>query len=428
MNKNINYRRIRIMMTNQIKTPRNPRFNYIVLAITVFSGFLIFGFSENVKGPAVPRMQADFSLSELQVGLMLALNSLAYLIACFYTAAVARKIGLKAALIICLVGMAVSGAGICFSPNYAALVASYFVMYLGNGMLEITLGVMAATIFTKNTGTMMNLAHFFYGASSIFAPLLSTGLMKARFGSQMLGWRYMYLIVLAWSIIPVIPALMGKLVRNTENTTVVGYKAFLKNPSSWLIMLILSFGVTCETGIGGWLANFVEKAYGYNESSAAFVLTAFFICFTLARLLLGPIIDKIGFVRSLLIFTAFSGIMIVAGVLFGKSGIPLLAAAGIGIAPIYPTVMALLAKLFADNIDSAMTVTLTVMGIVIVLGNLALGGIVNLLRGIFTYYKGESGIGTAYASGYMFLGVCCIAACLVTLALYKQLKRAGKMI
>jgi hypothetical protein len=34
-------------------------------------------------------------------------------------------------------------------------------MYLGNGMIEITLGVMAAVMFTKNTGTMLNLAHFF---------------------------------------------------------------------------------------------------------------------------------------------------------------------------------------------------------------------------------------------------------------------------
>ncbi|OES46556.1 hypothetical protein BA724_00420 [Domibacillus iocasae] len=51
--------------------------NYFFMLATVFIGFLIFGFSENVKGPAMPRIQADFELDAFQMGTLLSFNSLA---------------------------------------------------------------------------------------------------------------------------------------------------------------------------------------------------------------------------------------------------------------------------------------------------------------------------------------------------------------
>lgn len=71
--------------------PYNKK-NYYILLVVVFSGYLIFGFSENIKGPAIPRMQADFSLNEMQVGMLLALNSLGYLLACSFTGFLIKKL------------------------------------------------------------------------------------------------------------------------------------------------------------------------------------------------------------------------------------------------------------------------------------------------------------------------------------------------
>ena len=401
--------------------------NYIFLTLTIFLGFLIFGFSENIKGPAIPRLQADFAMNEFRLGLLLATNSLGYLAACFYTASLSRKIGLKQTLIVCLIGMTASGAAICFSPNYPALLASYFIMYLGNGMLEISLGIMAATTFTRNTGTMMNLSHFFYGLSSCAAPVMATSLMNFRFGGNALGWRKMYMLVLLLSLIPIIPSAMVRIKKATNLGSSTGYKAFLKNKYTLPIIIILSLSVSCELCVGGWLVNFMEKSRQFDESSAALALTAFFVTFTLARLVLGPLIDKIGYIKSLFIFTAFSSLTIITGVLLGNRGNILLIAAGFGIAPIYPTVMALLAKLFPDNIESAMTVTLTVMGITIVISNLSLGIVIDLLRSIFAPIMGENSIGFAYSVGYIIIGLFCLGAFFITFLLYKQMKPLGKL-
>lgn len=64
-----------------------------VLHLTViFLGFVIFGLSENIKGPAIPRIQLDFMLSEAQLGTLLSFNALGYLIACSFTAYFVRRL------------------------------------------------------------------------------------------------------------------------------------------------------------------------------------------------------------------------------------------------------------------------------------------------------------------------------------------------
>ena len=95
--------------------------------------------------------------------------------------------------------MAVSGVLIFLSHSYPMFTASYFFMYIGNGMLEIGLAILAR-IFVRNTGTMMNLSHFFYGISSTVAPMIASGLMTVTVFNYTLDWRGMYLAMLMLSV------------------------------------------------------------------------------------------------------------------------------------------------------------------------------------------------------------------------------------
>ena len=168
---------------------KQTRYNYFILLLIVFGGFLIFGLSENIKGPAIPQIQLDFSLNETQLGFLLAINSLGYLLACSFTAALSNKIGIKWTGIIAFASMGIAGLMMYLSTNYAYLSASYFLLYIGNGMLEIGLGIMAARIFIKNTGAMLNLSHFFYGLGSTIAPISAASMMGWNVFDGELGWR-----------------------------------------------------------------------------------------------------------------------------------------------------------------------------------------------------------------------------------------------
>ncbi|MGZ9585455.1 MFS transporter [Paenibacillus marinisediminis] len=395
--------------------------NRMLLIIIVFTGFLIFGFSENIKGPAIPRMQSDFSLDEMQLGLLLSLNSLGYLLACSFTGILSRKLGLKTVTMLAFGSMTLSGILIYYSVNYTFLSVSYFFMYVGNGMLEIGLALLAARVFTHNTGTMMSLSHFFYGLSSMVAPIIATYLMGVSVGGAELGWRGMYLIMISLAIIPMLPSIGAKFPKSTvEGSKPISMKQYVSDPAAWIIVMILSFGVVSELAVGSWLVNYLEKAYQWEASAASGMLSLFFFFFMMARLLFGPIIDKIGFTKSLIIFPVISGACSLGGILIGPSGAFLFALAGIGIAPIYPTVMALLAKRYPHGADMAITFTVTMMGIASVIGNFLVGWITDTFKQIFTSLHGaEKGLLIGLQAGYAFIAVCALICSVAAIILYR---------
>ncbi len=412
------------MKTNALKT------NYWMLLLVVFGGFLIFGFSENVKGPAIPRMQADFSLNETQLGMLLAFNSLGYLVACSFTGALAGKIGIKWTGILSFGSMAVSGVFMYVAANYVQLSASYFLMYIGNGMLEIGLAIMAARIFTKNTGAMMNLAHFFYGLSSAIAPIIAASMMGWQPLGGELGWRGMYLIMLSLSLLPIIPSLIAKFPQDgEEHGERVTMKSIGKDRAAWLIVLVLSLGVVSELAVGGWLVNYLEKAYDWSTGAASRMLSIFFVFFMAARLLLGPITDKIGYTLSIILMAAFSGICSLAAILAGEPGAILFAVAGIGIAPIYPTVMAILAKRYPRGTETAITFTVTLMGIACVIGNLLIGVIIDGSQKLFGAGKeARESLTLGLQFGYGFIALLALLCSVSCIYLYVYLRRRNELV
>lgn len=400
--------------------------NHYYMLATVFVGFLIFGFSENVKGPAMPRIQADFELDAFQVGTLLSFNSIAYLLACTFTAQLTRKFGIKAISVASFGFMALSGVFIYLSATYTGLAGAYFFMYVGNGMLEIVLAILSARLFVKNTGMMMNLAHFFYGLSSIVAPMLASGLMNLTIGGVVLDWRGMYAAVMLLSLLPMIPALMGRFPEeDVQPEHRLSIRMLARDPVLWLIVLILSFGVVAEMSVGGWLVNFLEKAYNWTNADASQMLSIFFLFFTFSRLFLGPVTDRIGFTMSLIIFGAFSAVLTFIGITAGEPGAILLAAAGIGIAPVYPTVMAMIARRYRENSDTAITFVVTIMGIFTVLGNVVIGAIITAV----TKYAGAGmGIVRGMQAGYLFIGACALLSALFSFVLYVYLRKQKEVI
>ncbi|MBY9080203.1 MFS transporter [Paenibacillus sp. HN-1] len=395
---------------------------------TIFLGFIIFGISENIKGPAIPRIQFDFGLNEEQLGSLLSLNALGYLIACSFTAVLVRKWGIKATSILSFASMLISGLFIFLSHTYPFFAASYFLMYIGNGMLEIALAILGARIFVKNVGTMMNLSHFFYGLSSTVAPLIATGVMSIQVFGHALDWRGMYLVMLALSLLPILTALRSSFPGDdlpSENRT--SFTELTRDPALWWLVLILSFGVVSEMAVGGWLVNFLEKAYHWDTVKASGLLSVFFLLFAVARLLLGPVTDKIGFTLSLIIFSGSSAICTFAAIVGGERWSLLFAAAGIGIAMIYPTVMAFIAKRYPRGSDTAITFTVTLMGLGSVIGNYVIGFVIETVKKIYGN-SDPTGLLRGLQAGYGFIGLCALLCAVCGCILFRYLTKREELI
>ncbi|MCR8642775.1 MFS transporter [Paenibacillus sp. N1-5-1-14] len=417
-----------IPQLEQKQIQKQSRKIYWIQLALIFVGFVVFGFSENIKGPAIPRIQFEFMLNESQLGTLLSLNALGYLIACSFTAYLTRIWGIKAVTVAAFGTMILSGVLIFFSHSYPMFSSSYFLMYIGNGMLEIALAILGARIFVRNTGMMMNLTHGFYGLSSTVAPLMATGLMAVQIGDYTLDWRGMYLVVLALSFIPIVITLCASFPSvNEEAGERASLKVLMRDPVLWYMVLILTFGVVSELAVGGWLVNFLEKAYGWSAVTASGMLSAFFLCFALARLILGPLTDKMGFTLSLIVFSALSALCTFAAIGLGESASFLFAAGGIGIAMIYPTVMAFIARRYSGASDTAITFTVTMMGLGSVIGNYLIGGVIEGVKS-WVGADTQAGLVRGLQAGYGFIGLCAAICAVYSFLLYRYLKKRHELI
>lgn len=295
-------------------------------------------------------------------------------------------------------------------------------MYIGNGMIEIALAVLGARIFVKNTGMMMNLSHGFYGLSSTVAPLIATGLMQVSIGGTVLDWRGMYLAVLMFSLLPVIFTLMSKFPEEEKGSEErAPFRSVLKDPVVWLIVSVLTFGVVSELAVGGWLVYYLEKAYGWDPVRASGLLSLFFLFFSIARIGLGLVTDKIGYTLSLILFSCSSALCTFIALIGGESVAFLFALSGIGIAMIYPTVMAFIAKRYPSNTDTVITFTVTVMGLGSVIGNYLIGGVI---EGVKRWYAdADLGLIRGLQAGYGFIGLLAALSAACAFILYIVLRK-----
>jgi MFS family permease len=158
------------------------------------------------------------------------------------------------------------------------------------------------------------------------------------------------------------------------------------------------------------------------------MLSVFFVFFMLSRLLFGPVTDKIGYTRSVMIASAFSGICSLAAIAIGERGAVLFAVAGVGIAPIYPTVMALLAKRYPNGTGTAITFTVTLMGIASVAGNLFIGYMIDFVRRLASRQGAAESQLIGLQAGYAVIAILALLCSACCVALYVILRKRNEVV
>jgi len=162
-----------------------------------------------------------------------------------------------------------------------------------------------------------------------------------------------------------------------------------------------------------WAGLYFQDVYNMSaETKGAVFVSNYYIFFTLSRLLSGFIIEKIGYIRCLLIATSASVLVFFVGFIFGGKGIYVLPALGFFVAIFWPTLLAAAMVYFRQ--DS------TVMSsAIIVIAGLINGGI-QFAIGLTNRLIGSA---WGYRSGIFYAGL--IIAALLFLARLQKRPYAG---
>jgi fucose permease len=366
-------------------TTMQKRTRYILLIVILYGTMLIFGTIDNIKGVSFPLIKAEFNASYEQQGLMVSLLTAVYVFFCILAGIFLGRFGVKRAF---LSGFAFMGAGLIavfFMPRFWPAAGALLLVYAGFGFFEVGINALATQVFTSKAALLMNLLHFFYGAGAVIGPK-GAGILTEAAGLGM-GWRWVYLWSLPLAALFFIPTLLtpfpeadapamadasatadapasaaanasanaaasassdaaGSSGRGGEKKPSAGpgratFLTALKTPMVWVFGVTLGLMVTIEMSTANWGGLYFQDVYGVDPSTGgANFVAAFFTLFTLSRLVSGFLVEKIGYIRSLLGACLITALIFAAGFIAGGRGIWVLPALGFFIAIMWPTLMA----------------------------------------------------------------------------------------
>ena len=320
----------------------------LIVTIGTFFAFLIFGFTDNLKGPILPVLLEEFSLSYAEGSNILLMLYLGFMLSILGSGFIAGKYGNRNVLL--LAGIIISGSviGMSVLQDQLFLYPLYFSVGIALGGIEIGANGAITDIYHEGSGKFLNLLAVFHGAGSMIAPWIM-GIILERG----LPWQTVY----KGSIIPILlfPLLFLFLKLITKGEKIIypakdnNNKSFFLNTDLLLLAFLIFLYVSSEISFSSWIVDYLFKVRSFSIKSASIMLTAFWGLVMLGRFIASFIVDKIGYMKSLIITVFLAIVSFGAGILPGKVFAYLLPLTGLFFALIFPTATALATGLFPDS-------------------------------------------------------------------------------
>jgi len=267
------------------------------------------------------------------------------------------------------------------------------VVFAGFGFFEVGINALATRLFITKAALLMNLLHSFYGIGAMIGPK-AAGMIA---GNARFGWRYVYLFSLPLALAFFIPTIFIRFPEESHRTDSVDgqssaegisplkipRKSFfdaLKSPVVWLMSITMGLCVIVEMSTSNWGIMYFNDVYKINPNTdGASFLSAFFLLFTISRLVCGLFVEKIGYMRALLFSASIVLAVFIAGFLLGEKGIYLLPSLGFFVAQFWPTLMAVAIVSFGGDAPVFSSAMIAISGLL----NAAIQFIIGLTNKFF---------------------------------------------
>lgn len=310
-----------------------------VLLVLAYLGFAAIGLPDGLLGVAAPSLGADFGIAPGEIGVLLAVFTAGYLVASFASGRLLARFGVGAVLVWSCVLTGTSLLGYAAAPRWAVVLGWAPLAGLGAGAIDAGLNTFAATRHGVRT---LNWLHACYGAGVTLGPLLMGALLAA--GQR---WTAGYALVGAAQL-----ALAGAFAatrrrwpppaRPASGTpAAASVVATLRAPRVLAGVATFAAYTGIEAAAGVWAYSLFTTSRGVAPAVAAACVAAYWASFTLGRVLLGIVAERMplrAFVRAA-IATMIAGALLL-WLAPGTAGLLGLVLLGVGCAPVFPSLMA----------------------------------------------------------------------------------------
>lgn len=315
----------------------------------------VYGLIAAMLGTLLPELSRRYNLTPDQNGDIALAQAIGLIIASLAVGPLIDNRGKKTGL---LLGLGLIAASLFVVPNSPGtrLLPVFLVLGLGGGIIVTAANALVSDISEERRATTLNLLNLFFGLGGLATPLIGAYLMAGN--TIALCYLIAALTVLTFVLHAVTPM--------PPPTGARGFKLeeagkLLGRPVLFLLSLLLFLYVTCEVGVWNWLPRHLV-AQGIPESRALGILSlGFALGLLVGRVLVSPILIKV----SSPVVTLVASILM-AGTTFAmlQTNDPFLAGilvfcAGVAMAPVFPTSLAMVGDAFPRMTATAMGIAIT---------------------------------------------------------------------
>jgi fucose permease len=321
-----------------------------MLILAAILAIFVYGMIAAMLGTILPDLGARFHLTPKQNGTIAFVQAIGLIIASVGVGPLIDTEGKKVGMVL---GLAIITLALFLLPRstgYSNIMIYMFLLGLGGGIVVTGANALASDVNVAERGTTLNLLNLFFGLGGLATPFISANLMKRNSIRLCYTVAALTAVTLAINIATAMPAPTG-----ARGFVFSDVGPVLGKPALGLLALFLFLYVACEVGIWNWLVQHLI-AQGIPESRALNILSlGFALGLLLGRVVISQVLKTVPAETVTLaaaILMAVTTFWMLQTTTATTAGVAVFLA-GLAMAPVFPTVLAMVADRFTSMTATA---------------------------------------------------------------------------
>lgn len=303
----------------------NPR----LLQVQLLIGQFVFALAANTLHPILPSVQGMFAITVLESSILPTIYTAAIAVANLAVGILIGSLGARTIYVFASIAGILGSILAALTGSFLGLIFAFVLYAIGIGSAFTSITTLYTHLPEKYRD--FGLYHAFFGIGGIVAPALVGLILRAGASFQLTFWFYLAVLILnlIW--------LLGS--RSVTNTLYGDNKLsslgkVLANPFVIIGIIALGCYAAAEIGVVTFAGNMNIASYSMDAADSGFLLSLFWVCFTLSRIATDPLVKKFGLL-ALIISVSCGGVIAIATWALGLTAWTF-PAIGLFMGPVFP--------------------------------------------------------------------------------------------
>lgn len=356
--------------------------------VLTYAGFMAvmiaLGSNDSLKGIFATIFQDHFRISGMQLALIVTVSYAGNMLFLLAGGMMADRWGRKKTMLAAIVIWLLSLLLFIVTDQYSALLIGMFFSMGASTLINMSINIVTPAMFAAMPAFAVNSLFFVQGIGTSGSQSLI-----GRVAGDITAWKLTNLVLLAvgtaallvlvWAKLPETGG-HGKPVKPENRTAAPSFSSYWRSTDFWFYVFIFGFYFIAEHGVLNWLVPYATSHLNMDLGKASTYLAVFYGGMTAGRLLLSPLVDRLGLMRSIRWFGAAAAVLYILGALLGGGALVLLSISGFLLSIIYPTLVMSIQTIWPNPGVSTVTgLIISVASLFDILFNLLFGRLIDTI-------------------------------------------------